>query len=527
MNITLAQIWQSLGGLGLFLFGMYMLEESLKNLAGRSFKIFLRNNTNTPLKAILSGTLVTAVLQSSSLVTLLVMSLAGAGIIGLNNGVGMILGANLGTTVAGWIVTWVGFKMDIEAVIMPFLAIGGMGAAFLKNEKLVNFSKLLMGFSLLFLGLNYMKNSFTDVAMNLDLSFLEGKPFILFTLFGFVLTAMIHSSSASMTIYLTALATGIITLPQAAYLMIGSDLGTSTIGIIGSINGNAIRKKVGYAQFFFNVITAIFALFMVDILFYAIKNWFHTTDQLSSLVLFHTLFNLFGIIIMLPFINIFTNLLDKYIHADKKGITKFIAQADSKETVAGVEALEKETVAFLDKILYFNRPAFGTNDKENDFLSEYFNVKEYENEIAEFYVALQQNQLTEAETLRINQLILAVRYASLSAKHLKDIKHNLDSLDNLVDEKIQNLESQVFDNQVKFYEIILKFISNIYKLAEEDLDEINRIQKDFFDRQIQVFYRILTPENEELNTASNLNMLHEIYKSNESLVTAIKNFIKK
>lgn len=527
MNITATQIWQMLAGLGLFLFGMYMLEEALKNLAGRSFKLFLRKNTSTPIKAVLSGTVVTAMLQSSTLVVLLVMSLAGAGIIGLNSGVGMILGANLGTTITGWIVTLVGFKMDIEVIIMPLIAIGGLGIAFLSNEKLSNLSKLLMGFSLMFLGLSYMKNSFTDVATQIDFSFLVGKPYLLFTLFGFLLTAMIHSSSASMTIYLTSLATGIITLPQAAYLMIGSDLGTSVTGVVGTINGNAIRKKVGYAQFIFNLITAIFALITIDLLLYAIKNWFKVIDPLSSLVLFHTLFNLLGILLVLPFINIFTRLLEKYIRVDEKEIAKFVANADPKEVIVGLEALEKETFAFLEKVLAFNAPIFDMEKPKKDFLAEYLSIKQYENEIAEFYVALQKNTLTETETIRINQLIASVRKASLAAKNLKDIKHNLDAIENIIDTKIQDLQKQVYEKQLDFYKNITKIVATIDKITEEDLDDMNLLQKEFFVKQAQVFYRLISPQNEELDAASNLNMLHEINKSNESLLKSIKNFIKK
>lgn len=144
------QIWEVLAGLGLFLFGMFMIEESLKNLVGRTFKKFLRKHTNNSVKAVLSGTLITGILQSSSMVALLVMSFAGAGIIGLKNSIGIILGANLGTTMTGWIVSWLGFKLDLGAVILPFIAIGGLGIIFLKSEKLSNLSKLLMGFSFIF-----------------------------------------------------------------------------------------------------------------------------------------------------------------------------------------------------------------------------------------------------------------------------------------------------------------------------------------------------------------------------------------
>src|SRR5690554_4729642 len=202
MEFSNIQIWEALAGLGLFLFGMFMMEESLKELAGRSFKKFLRKHTNNSVKAVFSGTLITAVLQSSSMLALLVMSFAGAGIIGLKNGIGIILGANLGTTFTGWIVSWLGFKLDIGAVILPFIAIGGLGIIFLKSEKLSNISKMIMGFSFMFLGLNYMKNGFAEFAEHIDFSFIADKHPLLFVAFGVLLSASIQSSSASMMIFL-------------------------------------------------------------------------------------------------------------------------------------------------------------------------------------------------------------------------------------------------------------------------------------------------------------------------------------
>ena len=146
------------------------------------------------------------------MVVLLVMSFAGAGIIQLSSGIGMIMGANLGTTITGWIVSLLGFKLDLGQIILPFLALGGLGVIFLKSEKWSNLSKFLMGFSLMFLGLDYMKDGFAYFAANMDLSFLKGQPGIVFLIIGLLLTAAIQSSSAAMLIFLSSLAAGIITL---------------------------------------------------------------------------------------------------------------------------------------------------------------------------------------------------------------------------------------------------------------------------------------------------------------------------
>ena len=214
------------------------------------------------------------------MVALLVMSFAGAGIIGLKNGIGIILGANLGTTMTGWIVSWLGFKLDLGAIILPFIAIGGLGIIFLKSEKLSNLSKLLMGFSFIFLGLNYMKNGFAEFAEHIDFSFITDKHPLLFVAFGILLSASIQSSSAAMMIFLSSLAAGVITLNQGFYLVIGSDLGTTITAIIGTINANSIKKKVGWSQVFFNVFNTILALSFIKGYSYVIKDVFTIREDL-------------------------------------------------------------------------------------------------------------------------------------------------------------------------------------------------------------------------------------------------------
>jgi phosphate:Na+ symporter len=520
-------IWPLLAGLGLFLFGMHLLEEAIKNLAGRSFKSFLRKNTDTTFKAIASGAIVTAVLQSSSLVILLVMSLAGAGILGLNNGIGMILGANLGTTMTGWLVALVGFKLNIEAVILPFLAIGGLSLIISKNERMLNASKLLLGFSILFLGLNYMKNSFSDISNQLDFTFLVGKPLVLFSLFGFIFTAIIQSSSASMTIYLSSLAAGIISLPQAAFLMIGSDLGSSVTALIGTMNGNAIRKKVGYSHFLFNIYSAGIGMALANFYLYIIKNWLGNSDPLTSLTAFHSILNLLGIFFFLPLLKKFIAFLESYVKPDNETQAKYIHAISPSEPVAGIELLEKETDYFIRRVYTFNKHIFNERLSAQELLNEYFNIKLHENEITEFYLPIQQLSLNEDETIRINNLIASVRNAALSSKDLKDIIHNLDEFKSVLGTDIQTLQKQIKDNQQSFYRQFDYFLQNMQVLTEPDLQTLTETQKIFFKNETDFLYKINIGSYNEFNKASMLNVLREIGRSNESIIKAIKYYIAK
>lgn len=527
INFSDLQLWPVLAGLGLFLYGMFMMEESLKGLAGRSFKLFLRKYTGNRISAVFSGALVTMVLQSSSLVTILVMSLAGAGIIGMASGIGMILGANLGTTATGWLVSQVGFKMDIETLILPLMAIGGLGIAFLKGVKLSNISKLLMGFSIMFLGLNYMKNSFVNVAAHVDMTVLTNKPYLLFVLFGFVFTALIQSSSASMTIYLASLAAGIITLPQAAFLIIGSDVGTSITGLLGTIKGNAIRKKVGMAQFAFNVVNGLIALLIFDLLFYIIKQVFHVTDPLFSLVLFHSLFNFAGILLILPFLDLFIKLLDRLTSGEVKKISRFIVSGNPGESISGIELLEKESVRYIGKVMLFNSSFFEVVDSGSDYLARYIHLKEYENEMAQFYFSLQQLQLTEKETRKLDNIIGAIRHATMSAKDLKDIKHNLEALTNNIASVPGQLLKEIQQDQNKFYQQLTLLFEKIEAVSEPDLALVNEFQHRSYNEETIRLYKAIGAFLDDIDLSSMQNMLRTISRSNDSIVKSVGGLLYK
>jgi phosphate:Na+ symporter len=198
-------IWKMLAGVAIFLLGIKFLEESLQELAGRRFKLFLKRQTENKIKAITGGAVVTAVLQSSSVVSLMVLAFVGAGIIHMQNALAIILGANLGTTVSNWIVALVGFKVNIENIALPVTGLAGLGyVIFNKSSPLYNWSRFLFGFSFLFVGLGYIKTGIGDIVQQVDLTQYENSPIIVFFLVGFIITTIIQSSSATMAITLSA-----------------------------------------------------------------------------------------------------------------------------------------------------------------------------------------------------------------------------------------------------------------------------------------------------------------------------------
>jgi phosphate:Na+ symporter len=527
MNFQEIQIWPPLAGLGLFLFGMYMLEEALKALVGRSFKKFLSKHTGNPIKAVISGASVTAILQSSSMVSLLVMSFAGAGIIGLNNGIGMIMGANLGTTMTGWLVSLIGFKLNIQAFILPFLAIGGLGIIFLKSEKLSNYSKLLMGFSFMFLGLDFMKSGFEGFANQFDLSFFADKHPAVFLLTGLVLTASIQSSSAAMMIFLSSLAAGFVSLNQAVFLVIGADLGTTVTSIIASINGNEIKRKVGMSQVLFNVITGLLAIVLMYPLLFVISDILKINDQLIALVTFHSLFNLTGIIVLLPFINIFVKILNRFVIINDSKQSVYVSLSNPLEAHAAIEALNKEVFIFIQSTIYLNSSFFGIENKFNSKKLSYNELKSYESELTDFYLTAQQVKLHEDEVNALNSLGTAIRNATLSVKDIKDIKHNLDVIKKTGNDDLFKIFKEIQLSQTKLYETVEDFLNNETLHFEERLkilmDLVNDSQLYEYENALKLREMM---GRSEIDYPTLLNMINAINNSNQSLLRSLKHYWK-
>jgi phosphate:Na+ symporter len=529
MNWSEIDIWPLLAGLGLFLFGMHMLEEALKNLIGRSFKKFLRKYTTHPIQAVLAGAGVTAILQSSSMVSLLVMSFAGAGIIGLENGIGMIMGANLGTTATGWLVSLLGFKLNIGAAILPFIALGGLGIIFLKSERLSNFSKFLMGFSFMFLGLDYMKNGFAEFATHLDLTFLVGKHGVFFLLVGALLSAAIQSSSAAMMIILSSIAAGMISMEQGFYLVIGSDIGTTITAIIGTVGGNSIRKKVGWSQFTFNFFNAVLALVFFQFYSRFVTDLLGLHEPTVAIVAFHTTLNFVGIIVMLPMIGQFKRLLNKLVKTEEDKHAKYLILANPIESHAAMEALEKEADVFLKKAILVNELYFDRDDKKklkNELT--YFDLKQHEAEVVNFYMLLQEQALVKEEVVKLNHLIASFRNATLSSKDLKDIQHNLDQLRNSASDHLFTFYTEIGENQKRFYAELHILIENFGTATSHDVELLDQLQQGFYQKESTLLTKVHNEsKHADIDLPTIMNMLREINNSNESLLRSVRHLIER
>jgi phosphate:Na+ symporter len=505
--------WPVLAGLGLFLFGMQMLESALHALSGRAFKLFLRRQTGNTFRAILSGALATAVLQSSSMVSLLVMSLAGAGVLGLKNGIGMIMGANVGTTATGWLITLLGFRFSIELIIAPLLAAGGLLAILGKSEKLRRYSKLIMGFALLFLGLGMMKDGMAGAAAAIQPEWLRGHSMAWFLGFGVLFAAIVHSSSAAMTLSLASLAAGIISLEQAAFITIGSELGTTITALTGTLRANEIRRKVGWSQFYFNLISAVLAIATMGLIFGLMPAGM---DPLIRLVTFQTTINVLGIALVAPLLNPFTAFIHRMVPGGQTQLAQYIVQIDPGDTENALEALQSETRRFIQQAIHVNRLQLGLErDPETDPADAYSDLKNYESEISTYYVRMQQPSITRPEADDINRCITGIRNAALSAKDLKDERHTVLDLSNAVSEAMHGWYKELKYTQVQFYAESTGFLQTAESIAlPTALNTTAHTGK---------IYQLFSEGNiSEIGLSSLLNLVRGIGKSNDALLRALE-----
>lgn len=521
-----------LAGLGFFLLGMNQLEDSLKGLVGRSVKLFIRRYTNSPLQGIVVGTVTTAILQSSSLVTLMLLAFVGAGILSLANAIGVVLGANLGTTVTGWLVTAIGFKLDLEAAAFPLIGIGAIGNLFVtEGSRRARFSQLLLALGFLLFGLGLMKDGVQAYALSVDISFLRELGLVPFAIVAFALTALIRSSSAAMMINLSALAADTVTLPQAAAFAIGADLGTTITVLMGAIRGVPAKRQVALAHFLFNLAVDAVALALLYPLLFVIRNVFGVADPLFALVAFHSTFNLLGIVLFLPFAKPFARFLSRRFAHDTAHIARFIHQVPAGVTDAGIEALRRETQHLFERVLALNssilrlagvRSPFTENDS-----SGYEAVKELEGEILVFIEQVQEQKLAPEETAQLAQLQLAVRHAVQSAKALKDVRHNLLEFSTSVKDALHARYESFRGQAATFYarvEPLRQLERAETRFAE--LAALGEENRRHYEEQMHDIYRNARRERlEDVEVSTLLNVNRELYSSNKALLIALKDFL--
>lgn len=527
--------WRLLAGIAFFLLAMNMLETALKELSGRRFKLFLKKQASRQLTAISSGAIVTAILQSSSVVNLMVLAFVGAGLMDMQHALGVTLGANLGTTLSTWIVATLGFKINIENYALPVLAIAGIAMALLRNNAVwYRWCSFLFGFGLLFFGLAQMQGSIQSLVTRFDLSVLNNYPVIVFVLAGIVITSLIQSSSATVAIVLSALHAGIFPLYTAMAIVLGSEIGTTLKLLIASAGTMAVKKRVALGNFLFNTVSVVVVFIFLGRVNYLITDILGIKDELLALSFFQTFINIISIIIFFPFLRLFGNFLERRFKNDKQE-TKYIHKVSSSDPDLAIEALEKETRRFLQHVIFYcknvlNLDIHAPHEIDEDFISsdmsaQYQFIKRFHGDIYTYHLTLQGLSHSAELTARIDALVRVVRNGMYAAKSMKDASQDAEQLHNSSTEIKYRFFKEVGVTTAPFYKAINRFAE---EEASPDSEDIVRLYKDIqaaYNQSLHKLYKeqsLKTLEDVDVSTVINFN--HEIYTSLKAIVFAIKDF---
>jgi phosphate:Na+ symporter len=340
-----------IGGLGLFLLGMTMLTDGLKLAAGPALQRILAAATRTRWHALGSGVLVTALVQSSSAITVAAIGFVNAGLMPLGPALWVLFGANVGTTMTGWIVALVGLKFKIEALALPLIGLGVLLRLSGEMQRRGAVGTALAGFGLLFFGIAVLQQSFGGLAGQVSLPLGEGWQAVLSQMaIGVLMTVLMQSSSASMTIALTAAQGGLLSVEGAAAVVIGANVGTTVTALLAAMGATANAKRAASAHVAFNLLTAAVALALLPWLLQALgtvasaMNMAH--DPATQLALFHTIFNLLGVMLMWPLAERLTAWLQLRFrgHEDDEAQPQYLDDNVLAVPALAVDALRREVV---------------------------------------------------------------------------------------------------------------------------------------------------------------------------------------
>jgi len=270
MKFEVLEILNLIGALGFFIYGMKVMSEGIQKVAGSKMRSILSSMTSNRVKGVFTGFAITSLVQSSSATTVLVVSFVNAGLLSLTESIGVIMGANIGTTITAWLISIVGFKVKIATYALPIIALG-FPLMFFNKEKLRSWGEVIVGFALLFLGLAYLKDSVPDLKSNpeilevlsryTDLGFLST---LIFVGIGTLVTLIVQSSSAAMALTLVMANNGWIPFELAAAMVLGENIGTTVTANLAALIANVHAKRAALAHFIFNIFGVIWIIILLN-----------------------------------------------------------------------------------------------------------------------------------------------------------------------------------------------------------------------------------------------------------------------
>jgi phosphate:Na+ symporter len=529
--------WLFIAAVAVFVYAMSLIEHSVKNLAGRSFKKFLQKQSKDRIKMIAASTVVTAFLQSSSVVLLMVLSFVGGGLMNLRGALAATLGCNLGTTLDSWVIALIGFKINFNTISYSLLGIALFGLLLFRSKtRIAYITTFLIGFAFIFISLEWFK-SCVDKSLESYLGNFKELHYLLFIAVGLFITAIIQSSSVTIAITLSALHNQLIPFESAAAVVIGSELGTTLKFLIGSVNGSADKKRVAWGNSFMNLATMMVAALMLQPLLYFIRETIGIKDALTGLVVFQTGINLAAVLVFYPTLGMLARFLENIFREDADDeFTKYIGKSAVALPGDALEISEKEIAHLMYETIEFNKWALSITKKEtmswvstiikltsdSSFSESYEKLKLLQGEILEYIAEIPKEGMTEAEVEQTGRMINIIRHVLRSSKNLKDIRHNLDEFESSANDELFDLYEQMRVLARDFYEEFRNLLNDTGRTTQEKIAELVAKNRKEYDASISVMLSALKNNSiSELDSSNLLNVYREIYSSNKALIRAL------
>ncbi|MBE6322327.1 MAG: Na/Pi cotransporter family protein [Bacteroidales bacterium] len=478
MTFSITTLLTFIGSLGLFLYGMKLMSEALQKVAGSKMRSILTAMTRNRFMGILTGVLVTAIIQSSSATTVMVVSFVNAGLMTLSQSIGVIMGANIGTTVTAWIISAIGFKVDIAAFAIPLFAIG-MPLIFSNRSNRKSYGEFIFGFSFLFMGLSFLQKGAIDMnfgeAVADMLAHIQVSSFLsilMFVFVGAVVTMVVQASAATMAITLMLFDMHIpgFGFEQAAALAMGQNIGTTITAFMASLTANTQARRAALAHMFFNVFGVIFVLIIFypacDAVSWFVNTFMGETNEMFKLSAFHTAFNVFNTLLLIGFVKQIEKFVCRVLpqkEQDEEYRLRFISSGILSTAELSILQAQKEIYVYAQRVqkMFGMVKDMDKETNEDKFLKLFERIQKYENisdrmelEIANYLNKVSEGRLSNESKGKIHRMLRIV-------SEIESIADSCDNLSRVLDRKRQG--------KIQFLPEIQSCVDKMYSFLDEGL----------------------------------------------------------
>lgn len=534
MTFNFVDFLTLIGSLGFFIYGMKVMSEGIQKVAGSRMRQILRAMTSNRFTGVLTGFLLTSLVQSSSATTVMVVSFVNAGLLSLVESIGVIMGANIGTTVTAWIISIIGFKIKLGAAALPLIAFG-FPMIFSSKNRIRSWGEVIIGFALLFMGLELLKDSVPDIRSNTEiLKFLTDYTdlgilsTLLFVLIGTVLTVIIQSSSATMALTLVMANEGWISFDIAAAMVLGENIGTTITANVAAIVANVHAKRAARAHFIFNMfgvvwMLLVFPFFLNGINSYMLSN--HGTSPFENaeaipiaLSIFHTTFNIINVLLLIWFVNFIANTVTKMVKStgeDEEFRLEYISTPLMHTPEISIEEAGKELAKFGE-----------ITSRMSNFVQALIEKKKFKKASKYLKKLKKYEEITDRVEIEISEYLSKISTSNLSTESSSRIRSMLSIANEL--ERIGDLFFQMGlvverknESDAWFSETQVRRIMEMLELLDQALQVmVNNLNADYSEVTLEQAFTIENKINKKRNQYRNTH-LKSIEKGDYDVVSGM------